>query len=65
MTATDATRTARGGRYPEVNGINLYYESHGSGPPLPRHVVEAFELLGGGQQDGGWIAAVALAFIDG
>jgi pimeloyl-ACP methyl ester carboxylesterase len=33
-TTTDATQTARGGRYAEVNGINLYYESHGSGPPL-------------------------------
>ncbi len=32
---TDRTTQAKGpGQYAEVNGINLYYESHGSGRPL-------------------------------
>ena len=31
----DSTRTAKApGQYAEVNGINLYYETHGSGRPL-------------------------------
>ncbi|MGW5670906.1 alpha/beta fold hydrolase [Micromonospora sp. NPDC003776] len=35
MTATDWTTEVEGtGRYAEVNGINLYYETHGSGQPL-------------------------------
>jgi pimeloyl-ACP methyl ester carboxylesterase len=35
MTATDWAAEARGtGHYAEVNGINLYYETHGSGRPL-------------------------------
>jgi len=35
MTATDRTIQATGtGRYAEVNGLSLYYESHGEGPPL-------------------------------
>jgi pimeloyl-ACP methyl ester carboxylesterase len=35
MTATDmTTETKRNGAYAEVNGINLYYETHGSGRPL-------------------------------
>ncbi|MEU2614250.1 alpha/beta fold hydrolase [Micromonospora sp. NPDC007271] len=35
MTATDWTTDVEGaGRYAEVNGINLYYETHGSGQPL-------------------------------
>jgi pimeloyl-ACP methyl ester carboxylesterase len=35
VTATDWTTEARGaGQYAEVNGINLYYEIHGSGRPL-------------------------------
>ena len=37
MTATDwtaETETATAGRYADVNGINLYYETHGSGRPL-------------------------------
>ena len=29
MTATDGS-----GQYAEVNGINLYFETHGAGPPL-------------------------------
>jgi pimeloyl-ACP methyl ester carboxylesterase len=35
MTATDWTTEVAGtGRYAEVNGINLYYEVHGTGRPL-------------------------------
>ncbi len=35
MTTTDWTTDARGtGEYAEVNGINLYYETHGAGKPL-------------------------------
>ncbi|NES27546.1 alpha/beta fold hydrolase [Micromonospora terminaliae] len=35
MTATDWTAEVAGvGRYAEVNGINLYYETHGTGHPL-------------------------------
>ncbi|MGR6319498.1 alpha/beta hydrolase [Micromonospora soli] len=35
MTATDWTTDVEGtGRYAEVNGINLYYETHGAGRPL-------------------------------
>jgi pimeloyl-ACP methyl ester carboxylesterase len=31
---TQTTQTTGGGEYAEVNGINLYYETHGSGRPL-------------------------------
>jgi len=32
---SDRTTQAKGtGQYAEVNGINLYYETHGNGPPL-------------------------------
>ena len=35
MTTTDWTTDAQGtGQYAEVNGINLYFESHGAGRPL-------------------------------
>src|SRR4051794_39895994 len=35
MTTTDIAGTATGnGTYADVNGINLYYERHGSGRPL-------------------------------
>jgi pimeloyl-ACP methyl ester carboxylesterase len=35
MTANEWTAAAQGaGRYAEVNGINLYFETHGSGRPL-------------------------------
>jgi pimeloyl-ACP methyl ester carboxylesterase len=35
VTATDWSSGARGtGQYAEVNGINLYFETHGSGRPL-------------------------------
>ena len=35
MTATDWTSEAQGtGQYAEVNGINLYFETHGTGRPL-------------------------------
>ena len=35
MTTTDGRRDAKGiGEYADVNGINLYYETHGAGRPL-------------------------------
>jgi pimeloyl-ACP methyl ester carboxylesterase len=35
VTSTDWTAEARGtGHYAEVNGINLYYETHGAGQPM-------------------------------
>src|SRR6188508_1031695 len=35
MTTTDrATETTASGTYADVNGINLYYETHGEGRPL-------------------------------
>jgi pimeloyl-ACP methyl ester carboxylesterase len=34
MTSDSATRATGTGEYAEVNGINLYYETHGSGRPL-------------------------------
>ncbi|MGH2445481.1 MAG: alpha/beta fold hydrolase [Candidatus Limnocylindria bacterium] len=35
MTATDRTTTGMGtGEYADVNGINLYYETHGTGRPM-------------------------------
>ena len=35
MTATDSTSEAKGtGQYAKVNGINLYFETHGEGQPL-------------------------------
>ena len=35
VTTTDWTTDAKGtGQYAEVNGINLYFESHGAGRPL-------------------------------
>ena len=35
MATTDWTTDAKGtGQYAEVNGINLYFESHGAGRPL-------------------------------
>src|SRR6266567_7831482 len=34
MTSDSTTRTKGTGQYAEVNGINLYYETHGSGRPL-------------------------------
>jgi pimeloyl-ACP methyl ester carboxylesterase len=35
MTTTNVTAEAKGiGEYAEVNGINLYYETHGSGRPM-------------------------------
>ena len=34
MTSDSTTRTKGRGKYAEVNGINLYFESHGSGRPL-------------------------------
>ncbi len=34
MTSDGTTQTRGAGEYAEVNGINLYYETHGSGRPL-------------------------------
>jgi pimeloyl-ACP methyl ester carboxylesterase len=34
MTSDQATQAKGTGKYAEVNGINLYYETHGSGRPL-------------------------------
>ena len=34
MTSDRTTQTKGAGEYAEVNGINLYYETHGSGQPL-------------------------------
>jgi pimeloyl-ACP methyl ester carboxylesterase len=34
MTTDRTTRAKRGGKYADVNGINLYYEVHGAGRPL-------------------------------
>ena len=55
MTATDWTSDVRGtGQYAEVNGINLYFETHGAGRPMI--------LLHGGLVDSGlWDLAGHLA----
>src|SRR6202171_1951807 len=34
MTGDRATQTKGSGKYAEVNGITIYYETHGSGPPM-------------------------------
>ena len=34
MTNGDDTRAPEAGRYASVNGLEMYYEIHGSGPPL-------------------------------
>src|ERR1700738_1147113 len=34
MTSNQATHAKGAGQYAEVNGINLYYEIHGTGRPL-------------------------------
>jgi len=34
MTSERTTHAKGSGKYAKVNGINLYYETHGSGPPL-------------------------------
>jgi pimeloyl-ACP methyl ester carboxylesterase len=34
MTANGTSETAGGGQYAEVNGVNLYYETHGTGRPM-------------------------------
>ena len=58
MTATEWTADNTGqGEYAEVNGINLYYESHGGGRPL----VLLHGGLGSGEMFGPVIAAFAAA----
>jgi pimeloyl-ACP methyl ester carboxylesterase len=34
VTTNSTTKTIGSGEYAEVNGLNLYYETHGSGPPM-------------------------------
>ena len=34
MTTSRTTDTKGTGQYAKVNGLNLYYETHGAGPPL-------------------------------
>src|SRR3981189_3156584 len=50
MTTDWTTQTKGTGKYAEVNGINLYYETHGSGRPLM--------LLHGGLGAGGMLGPV-------
>src|SRR5262245_1813990 len=57
MNAIDWTSDAGGnGEYAEVNGINLYYETHGTGRPLV--------LLHGGLGSGEMFGPVLPAFAD-
>src|SRR6188472_1581751 len=56
MTTTDWTTEQKGvGQYAEVNGINLYYESHGTGRPL----VLLHGGLGSGEMFGPVVPALA------
>jgi pimeloyl-ACP methyl ester carboxylesterase len=56
MTTTELTADQRGtGEYADVNGINLYYETHGSGRPL----VLLHGGLGSGEMFGAILPALA------
>jgi pimeloyl-ACP methyl ester carboxylesterase len=56
MTATDWTTEAKGaGRYADVNGLHLYYETHGTGRPL----VLLHGGLGSGEMFGPVLPALA------
>ena len=56
MTTTDLTTDQRGtGEYADVNGINLYYETHGSGRPL----ILLHGGLGSGEMFGSILPALA------
>ncbi|MCW3818177.1 alpha/beta hydrolase [Micromonospora sp. DR5-3] len=56
MTATEWTTEAKGaGQYAEVNGVNLYYETHGSGRPL----ILLHGGLGSGEMFGPALTALA------
>jgi pimeloyl-ACP methyl ester carboxylesterase len=58
VTTTDWTTDAKGtGQYAEVNGINLYFESHGAG----RSLILLHGGLGSGEMFGPVIPA---AFVD-
>src|SRR6266700_3367767 len=56
MTATDWTAGARGtGQHADVNGINLYYETHGAG----RQLILLHGGLGSGEMFGPILPALA------
>ena len=56
MTATDLTTETQGtGQYADVNGVNLYYETHGTGRPL----ILLHGGLGSGEMFGPIIPALA------
>ena len=56
MTATDWTTEVKGtGQYADVNGINLYYETHGSGRPM----ILLHGGLGSGEMFGPLLPALA------
>ncbi len=55
MTTESTTQTTGAGQYADVNGINLYYETHGSGRPL----VLLHGGLGSGEMFGPVLPALA------
>ena len=55
MSSTWAGTTTTEGQYAEVNGINLYYETHGTGQPL----VLLHGGLGSGEMFGPAVTALA------
>jgi pimeloyl-ACP methyl ester carboxylesterase len=56
VTATNSTAGAQGtGQYAEVNGINLYFETHGAGRPL----ILLHGGLGSGEMFGPTLPALA------
>jgi pimeloyl-ACP methyl ester carboxylesterase len=56
VTASDRTTDAKGtGQYAEVNGINLYFETHGAGRPM----ILLHGGLGSGEMFGPTLGALA------
>jgi pimeloyl-ACP methyl ester carboxylesterase len=55
VTTADLTAQTKAGQYADVNGINLYYETHGSGRPL----ILLHGGLGSGEMFGPTIPALA------
>ena len=55
MTTTERTSQTGTGQYADVNGINLYYETHGCGRPL----VLLHGGLGSGEMFGPTLPALA------